>query len=67
MYNKIRSCKDNLEKEKQYRSLISDYNKEIKWYRNEIKMCEDLKERSLKSMERVEQNLIKSERKDKAI
>ena len=29
-------------------------------------MCDDLKERSLKSMERVEQNLTKNERKDRA-
>ena len=28
-------------------------------------MCDDLKERSLKSMERVEQNLTKNERKEK--
>ena len=53
MYNKIRSCKDNLEKEKQYRSLISDYNKEIKWYRNEIKMCEDLKEKNIPLLDQV--------------
>lgn len=29
-------------------------------------MCDDLKERSLKSMERVEQNLAKNERKDRS-
>jgi len=64
-YNKIRKYKDNPEKEKQHRELISEYNNEIKWYRKEIKMCDDLKERSLKSMVRVEQNLTKSERKEK--
>ncbi len=63
-YNKIRKYKDN-PKENQYRTLISKYNNEIKWYRKEIKMCDDLKERSLKSMERVEQNLTKNERKEK--
>ena len=65
-YNKIRSFKDDPEKEKQYRALISEYNKEIKWYRREIKMCDDLKERSLKSMERVEQKHTKNERKDRS-
>lgn len=65
-YNKIRNLKDKPEKEKQYRTLISEYNKEIKWYRKEIRMCEDLKERSLKSMERFEQNLTKKERKEKS-
>lgn len=56
----------NLKKEKQYRALISEYNEEIKWYRKEVRMCDDLKERSLKSMERVEQNLTKNEMKDRA-
>ncbi len=65
-YNKIRSFKDEPEKEKQYRALISEYNEEIKWYRKEVRMCDDLKERSLKSMERVEQNLTKNEMKDRA-
>ena len=64
-YNKMRSFKDEPEKEIRYRSLIKEYNKEIKWYRKEIRMCDDLKERSLKSMERVEQNLTKNERKEK--
>lgn len=57
-YNKIRMYQNDPEKEKQYRALISKYN-------NEIKMCDDLKERSLKSMERVEQKLTKNERKNK--
>ena len=61
----MRSFKDEPEKEIRYRSLIKEYNKEIKWYRKEIRMCDDLKERSLKSMERVEQNLTKNERKEK--
>lgn len=65
-YNKIRSFKDEPEKKKQYRALISEYNKEIKWYRKEVRMCDDLKERSLKSMERVEQKLTKNERKDRS-
>ena len=65
-YNKIRSFKYEPEKEKQYRALISEYNEEIKWYRKEVRMCDDLKERSLKSMERVEQNLTKNEMKDRA-
>lgn len=65
-YNKIRSFKDDFEKEKQYRTLISEYNKEIKWCRKEIKLCDDFKERSLKSMERVEKNLTKNERKDRS-
>lgn len=42
-YNKIRCFKDEHEKKKQYRTLISKYNKEIK-------ICDDLKERSFKSM-----------------
>ena len=64
-YNKIRKYKNDPEKENQYRALISKYNNEIKWYRKEIRMCDDLKERSLKSMERVEQNLSKNKRKEK--
>lgn len=58
-YNKIRSFNDEPEKKKQYRTLISKYNKEIK-------ICVDLKERSLKSMKRVEQKHTKNERKDRS-
>lgn len=53
MLQQNKKYKDESENEKQYRALISEYNKEIKWHCKEIRMCDNLKERSLKSLERV--------------
>ena len=63
MLQQNKKYKDESENEKQYRALISEYNKEIKWHCKEIRMCDNLKERSLNSLERVKQNLQKVKEK----